>query len=427
MSHKGVDMCAVPCGDASVGEKIRKWLASQEKENVESFGYPQRLAAFHKLSRAMLMRDVKLDGLVHLSGAAFLASFLDGAHLESLIRREIPHTDALERFVRIEERKSIRLVRRGTVCHWLAGNVPLLGAFSWALSALVGNRNILRLSSRQDDVVTPIMDVLSDLDTVGRRIAAETLVVRFDRDDSEGHRAMSQNADVRIAWGGREAIETVRSLPCPWHCEDVLMGPRASIAVIDAASITEGAIGRLATDVVFFDQMACSSPQLLFVRGRPGHDAFDRFLDQFSSAIASQSGAYRRHRLDASETYQIELDRARVVLSGGELRRDANTQWTIALVSCPVRGVVGMNRFVQVVPFESFRAIWEFFPANLQTCIVQLGATDLVDFTERAALLGVCRFPLPGEGNHFEVPWDGSLLVSRFLRWVTRTDPAPAP
>ena len=28
---------------------------------------------------------------------------------------------------------------------------------------------------------------------------------------------------------------------------------------------------------------------------------------------------------------------------------------------------------------------------------------------------GVCRFPAPGEGNHFETPWDGNPLVSRLV------------
>jgi hypothetical protein len=33
------------------------------------------------------------------------------------------------RFVPTEERKSLRLLPKGVVCHWVAGNVPLLGMF----------------------------------------------------------------------------------------------------------------------------------------------------------------------------------------------------------------------------------------------------------------------------------------------------------
>ena len=44
---------------------------------------------------------------------------------------------------------------------------------------------------------------------------------------------------------------------------------------------------------------------------------------------------------------------------------------------------------------------------------------------EQAARRGACRFPVPGTGNHFDVPWDGIPLVSRLTRWVLRTDPSP--
>ncbi|MGQ0734196.1 MAG: acyl-CoA reductase, partial [Acidobacteriota bacterium] len=101
--------------------------------------------------------------IVHLppAGLAFAAGFLQARHLEHLISRELPHPDALSRFVCVGERKALRVLPRGLVCHWIAGNVPLLGLFSWALSAVVGNLNVLRPSSRGGDVLTPVLRFLA--------------------------------------------------------------------------------------------------------------------------------------------------------------------------------------------------------------------------------------------------------------------------
>ena len=96
-----------------------------------------------------------------------------------------------------------------------------------------------------------------------------------------------------------------------------------SLAVIDPLVATKAMVARLATDVVYFDQFACTSPQWIFVKGRPGEAAFEAFCAQFAAAFARQALAIPRHTLDCAETYQIQLDRTRILLEGGSLRHDA--------------------------------------------------------------------------------------------------------
>lgn len=382
-----------------------------------------RLNALNALSDVMLSR--RGAGALAGSGLPFLAAFLRRTSLEHLLRRELPNPEALDRFVPLEGRKSLRLVPRGVVCHWIAGNVPLLGLLSWALSALVGNVNIIRLSSRQDDLVSPVLRLLEELSPAGRHLARRTLVLCFDRDFADAHLAMSEVADVRIAWGGREAVESIRALPARWECDDIALGPRISLAVVDPLLATDAVLTRLATDVVFFDQLACSSPQRLFVKGRAHEPAFEDFVARFAAAFERQSGAIVRHTLDWSETYRIELDRSRVLVDGGTLRRDAQTQWTVAVVDRPNPAVACANRFLQVIPYERLEEIYPHVPQNVQTAITLLDPDDLAAFTEAGARLGICRFPRPGEGNHFETPWDGIPMISRLARWVVRTDGRP--
>jgi hypothetical protein len=391
--------------------------------SARTLPYAERLVALNALSDALLSRPAGVPEGMSSLGLPFLAGFLRQVNLEKLVARELPRPEALEHFVPTEERKSLRVLPKGVVCHWVAGNVPLLGMFSWAVSALLGNMNVIRLSTKHDDFVSPLLELLASLSAAGHQLAEETVLVHFDRDNRAAHTQMSEAADVRIAWGGVEAIEAIRTLSSHWECEDIILGPRVSLAVIDPLVATEAMVTRLATDVVYFDQLACTSPQWLFVKGRPGETAFDTFCTQFAAAFGRQALAIPRHPLDFAETYQIQLDRTRLLLEGGALQHDARTQWTLAVVKHPHDRVACTNRFVQIIPFDSLDTVSAYIPRNVQTVITVLSAAESQLFTEDAAHYGVCRFPQPGEGNYFETPWDGIPLVPRLTRWVVRSNP----
>jgi len=382
--------------------------------------HAQRLAALSALSDAILAGG---SASLPADGRPFLAGFLRADSLQHQIAREVATPSALNAFEATDGRKSLRLLPRGVVCHWIAGNVPLLGVFSWALSAVVGNLNILRLSSAQTDHLSPLLDCLEAVSDAGRAMSEETLILRFAREDVAAHTAMSQLADVRVVWGGREAVETVRGLPASWDTEDVILGPRTSLAVVDPKLANDRVLARLVTDIVYFDQQACSSPQQLYLSGTPGEPAFDDFVARFTREFERQANVIPRHPLDLGETYQVQRDRARLILDDGRVEHDTGTRWTVAIASRPRLDIHGVNRFIQVIPFKSVDDVYAFIPDNVQTVVTLLGPEEADRFTEGSARRGVCRFPRPGEGNAFELPWDGIPLISRLCRWVVRTEP----
>ena len=398
--------------------RLKKSIRDRSQLSIQA-----RIDAFDELSKSMLSRDERLTEYLRRPGVAFLAGFLQRSNMENLLQREFPNPAALQHFVPCGGRKSVRIVPRGLACHWLAGNVPLLGALSWSISALVGNANLLRLSSRQEDPIGPLLSVLKTVSEVGAKIADETGIVRFDREDTEAHAAMSEKADIRIAWGGKEAIEAVRNLSSSWDCEDLILGPRTSIAVIEPRSCSTQSIQRLASDITMFDQQACSSPQLVFVQTDECNHLDEDFLQLLESALDAASKRFTRHSLDAGETYRIVLDRSRAILEGGRLKRDLGTEWTIAILPKPDLNIRCVNRFIQLIPFNAIDEIMDHIPSGIQTVVTSLNSEQHSEFTEKASHLGVCRFPTPGEGNFFESPWDGIPIASRLTRWVTRSTP----
>ena len=90
-----------------------------------------------------------------------------------------------------------------------------------------------------------------------------------DRDDRIGHETLSLNSDVRVAWGGREAVETVMSLPRKYGTDDVIFGPRYSFAFVGKNSFEKKQLKNiaynLAIDVSVFEQQGCNSPHTVFV------------------------------------------------------------------------------------------------------------------------------------------------------------------
>ena len=57
---------------------------------------------------------------------------------------------------------------------------------------------------------------------------------------------LSALADVRVAWGGREAVEAIMNLPRRFGTEDIVFGPKTSFVVVGAEKLSGEAEGRKA-------------------------------------------------------------------------------------------------------------------------------------------------------------------------------------
>ena len=66
----------------------------------------------------------------------------------------------------------------------------------------------------------------------GRILTDAMAVVYADRQDQAAARELSRLADVRVAWGGREAVEAIINLPRRYGTEDIVFGPKLSFAIV---------------------------------------------------------------------------------------------------------------------------------------------------------------------------------------------------
>jgi hypothetical protein len=177
-------------------------------------------------------------------------------------------------FAALETSETV-LLPRGLVFHVPPTNVDTMFVYSFVLSLLLGNRNVIRVSPRRSAQTDLLCSIL------GRTLADArfTTVRETTRIISYGHQreistALSLAADVRMIWGGDETISAIRRLPAKPGGMDLAFADRYSLAAIDAPTYltaddeSRGALAhQLFNDAYWFDQMACSSPRLVVWTG----------------------------------------------------------------------------------------------------------------------------------------------------------------
>ena len=163
------------------------------------------------------------------------------------------------------------LVPRGTVLHIPPANVDTIFIYSWLLSLLVGNKNVIRLSTRRTPTVDLILDVMAEVlaDDAHANLRDQTSFVRYGHQDAVTAR-LSAACDVRVIWGVDTTVRTIRATPLPPHATELTFPDRFSMAAIRTEAYLELAPeGRddvaesFFNDAFWFDQMGCSSPRVV--------------------------------------------------------------------------------------------------------------------------------------------------------------------
>jgi hypothetical protein len=302
--------------------------------------------------------------------------------------------------------------------------------FALVQSILTKNVNLLKISSRDDGVFMKLLSSFKDIEFVtrgGYRIAGNDLlktisIVYFEHTNTDAGKLMSKNANVRIAWGGREAVETVASYPKNYDTEDIIFGPKISFSVIaNDVLVDERAAKKLARKVAVdssvFDQTGCASPHNLYIE-EGGVISPLQFTEYLSEAMAKVALQIPKGETSVEQISSIHSIRGLYDFKG-RVWASSDSTWTVLFdeenfLSSPV-----YSRVITVHSVKHINEVLSFVSDNIQTIGIAATGSKGLDFVERAADAGVMRCPDLGKMLNFESPWDGIILMDRLVRWST--------
>jgi len=181
----------------------------------------------------------------------------------------------------------------GYVFHIAPGNIEPMFVYSWALSLLAGNRNIVRVSGDPPSLVRELLSILRVVLQTPRfePLARRNVFVTYPRRRTVTH-LFSEPASGRLIWGDDSTIAKLRQLPCATDARTMTFPHRRSATAIDSGALLaadDPELGEIAdrfvTDAYLFDQRACASPQHVFF---VGDDRTEEASSRFWGAVREQ-------------------------------------------------------------------------------------------------------------------------------------------
>lgn len=368
-----------------------------------------------------------------LQGVSYMSLWLRKENLKNICKLNYLDEKYIENFENIENNFELCAQPRGVVCHWIAGNMPTLAFFSLVQSILSKNGSIVKVPEHNKDIILSTLRNLNDIEVVfngenhfGREILKSLSIVSFDHNDYETSKNFSLVADCKIVWGGAEAIKAVTALPQKEHCEIISFGPKYSFGVFDReyieSSSFEKALDNSVTDIVLFNQMACSSPHVLFFEkskysigeiGRKMKNCFEKLPDKFLKQDLPEGTA--ANIINIRGMYLVQDDK--------EILKSEDLSWTILInkeinLEEPVQGKV-----IFIKEVDNINEVIGLITRKIQAMIVCiLNPKKRKEFAKDATYRGVDRIVVPGKIHDFSLPWDGILTLNRLVRWVILKD-----
>jgi hypothetical protein len=319
---------------------------------------------------------------------------------------------------------------RGVVFHVAPANVDTMFVYSWVVSMLCGNRNIIRISSRTSPQIEVLLKSINcilaqpEFQTMRQGIA----VVRYDHSE-EITTELSSFADTRIIWGGDETVRIIRSIPLKPTANEVAFPNKLSLSIIDRLFWERIDTDRrmdvakaFTNDAFWFGQAACSSPRGLIWRGGyPEQELRELFWDLVRECLSSVPFEFDDidfvNKQVASDLVACEIPIKILEAPDNRVVRNVISREYLpdalkSALHC------GAGQFLET----AIRSLDELLPAlsrRIQTIAVAgVSADDFKKLFDEHSVAGIDRIVPFGTALEFSPTWDGIELFEIFLRRI---------
>jgi len=332
----------------------------------------------------------------------------------------------LEFFKRNENRL---IAPRGLALHFAPANVDAIFIYSLFLSLLVGNQNIVRVSSNKSEQQQLIIRVLNQLLVKDkfRKLQSYITIINYAHSDVIT-KSLSSVCDVRVIWGGDSTVTKISAAPIPPKTIEIKFANKYSYALFGASIIanwTSDKVEELAknfiNDSYWFGQMGCSSPRNVYWYGKQDDVEIAKY--RFWDAVTNQLADFPHQLSDADlvNKYVLQCDIAansaieNTITPNMLASRIANTSDSLLGVQSEHCG--GGLFFEDHL--SDLGLLGQVVDRDIQTIVYAgIDKEQLHEAIQQWDVLPDRLVPC-GEGLMFNRIWDGYDLLESFARFVT--------
>lgn len=157
-------------------------------------------------------------------------------------------------------------LRQNRVFHITPANVDTVFLYTVLLSFLVGNINIVRLSSRRGAISDELVGLIQCFVSTdkGALLGSRCLFIAYPASQFQVTATLSKWCDKRVIWGGDDAILQINQVAPV--ANEIAFPDRFSISVLRLSSEQDAKLAakQFFTDYQSFNQQACSSPKAIY-------------------------------------------------------------------------------------------------------------------------------------------------------------------
>jgi phenylacetate-coenzyme A ligase PaaK-like adenylate-forming protein len=354
-----------------------------------------------------------------------IAYFLNPDSLKYKLKREID-CDEINDLTRISFKRNLfeSWSPLGVLTHIAPGNSPALSFLALVEGLLTGNKNILKLSSKDSRFCILAMTALGKCDQTGV-LNKTTIILRISSSNQKMIKRIISVSDGVSVWGGDEAIKSIKKM-MPTGTRLIPWGHKVSFGLVSKDKIKcDETIEKMAMDCVLMEQQACSSPQTILLETSSTEE-----LDNFSKSLLKQMEKLSQSLLDpvlsiqeqAEITNISEVVRLETVLGKGKLLQSGKLNCRVFIDYTEGLSLSPLYRSIWVRPITKEKLIEKLYPLRqyLQTCGLACSTSDIFGWTQRLIQAGVLRITNPGEmlSSYDGEPHDGVYAVNRFMKRV---------
>ncbi|MFL0581115.1 acyl-CoA reductase [Solibacillus silvestris] len=307
---------------------------------------------------------------------------------------------------------------RGITFHIAPSNVDTIFVYSWMLSMLAGNSNIIRLSSKSE--VNELLQVILEELPKFKKVANKTIICTYGHEENATE-VLSLACHTRVIWGGDATVKIIRQVPLAPLANELAFPDRFSLSVLNGDKINllnrhelDTLLEQFYNDVFWFDQMACSSPRLVVWVGKPFEFFWNMFADkikakQYELLAATQVLKYTTSLQLATESY-VESIAPTTFFSRVQLQEVPNN---VREQHC------GGGLFFEY-EVEKLNDVADIIIDKDQT-IAYFGFEKevLKEFINSITTRGIDRIVPIGQALDFNGVWDGQNFLTSFTRQIS--------